>query len=265
VDLTGDQLLRYSRHLVLPEVGDEGQAKLLRSRVLVIGAGGLGSPLILYLAAAGVGTIGVVDFDRVDPPDLQRQITHTTERLGQPKVESAQTAVAELNPDVRFEAHETRLTAENAAALAARYDLVADGSDNFPTRFLVNDACFFAGRTLVSAAVARFDGQLATYKAHEGGDDRPCYRCLFPEIPADEAFIPNCEQAGVLGSVAGVMGTLQATEVLKELLGRGSLAGALLIYDALAAEFRRVRVRRDPACPLCGEHPRITDLSAHAA
>ena len=260
--LNDEQLERYARHIVLREVGGAGQAKLLAARVLVIGAGGLGSPLILYLAAAGVGTIGVVDFDRVSLSNLQRQIAHTTENVGRLKTESARDTVRSINPDVRLIAHPERLAANNAASLIAEYDIVADGSDNFGTRFLVNDACYFTKRTLVSAAVTEFDGQLATYKPYQGSF--PCYRCLFPEPPPPEAA-PNCSETGVLGAVAGVMGTLQAVEVLKEILTLGdSMAGRLLIYDALSAQFRNVKVPRDPACRLCGENPTILDLSTHA-
>jgi adenylyltransferase/sulfurtransferase len=260
--LSDEQLERYARHIVLREVGGAGQTKLLGARVLVIGAGGLGSPLILYLAAAGVGTIGVVDFDRVSLSNLQRQIAHTTENVGRLKTDSARDTVRGINPDVRLIAHPERLTTGNAPSLIADYDIVADGSDNFGTRFLVNDACYFAKRTLVSAAVTEFDGQLATYKPYQAGF--PCYRCLFPEPPPPEAA-PNCSETGVLGAVAGVMGTLQAVEVLKEILSLGdSMAGRLLIYDALSAQFRNVKVPRDPSCRLCGENPTILDLSVHA-
>jgi adenylyltransferase/sulfurtransferase len=263
--LSDEQLERYARHIVLREVGGAGQAKLIAARVLVIGAGGLGSPLILYLAAAGVGAIGVVDDDAVSLSNLQRQIAHRTQDIGRLKTESAMDAVRRLNPEVRLLAHPERFTAENAARLISGYDLVADGSDNFSTRFLVNDACFFARKTLVSAAVTEFDGQLATYKAWDKSGAFPCYRCLFPEPPPPEAA-PNCSQTGVLGAVAGVMGTLQAVEVLKEITGIGdSLVGKLMIYDALAAQFRNVTVRRDPACRLCGERPSIRDLSLHTA
>jgi len=260
MDFSESQIQRYARHILLPEVGGVGQAKLLKARVLAVGAGGLGSPLILYLAAAGVGTIGVIDHDNVDLSNLQRQVLHTTARIGLPKVYSAQAAVAAINPEVRLIPHRERLTAENAARLIADYDIVADGSDNFATRFLVNDACFFAKTTLVSAAVLRFDGQLATFKPHAGS---PCYRCLYPEEPA-AGQIPTCAEAGILGAVAGVMGTLQATEVLKEILGIGEgLAGRLMIYDALGATSRVVKVNRDPACALCGTAPTIADLSGH--
>jgi adenylyltransferase/sulfurtransferase len=263
--ISDEQLERYARHIVLREVGGAGQAKLIAARVLVIGAGGLGSPLILYLAAAGVGTIGIVDDDRVSLSNLQRQIAHRTQDVGRLKTESATDTVRSLNPDVRVIAHPERLTADNAGRLISGYDLVADGSDNFSTRFLVNDACFFARKVLVSAAVTEFDGQLATYKAWDKKSAFPCYRCLFPEPPPPEAA-PNCSETGVLGAVAGVMGTLQAVEVLKEIAGIGdSMAGKLMIYDALAAQFRVVTVRPDPACQLCGERASIRDLSLHSA
>jgi molybdopterin-synthase adenylyltransferase len=262
--LSDEQLERYARHIVLREVGGTGQARLLQARVLVIGAGGLGSPLILYLAAAGVGTIGIVDFDRVSLSNLQRQIAHRTSDVGRPKTESASDAALAINPGVRIVRHEERLEAGNAAALIGAYDIVADGSDNFATRFLVNDACYFGGKTLVSAAVSEFDGQLATFKAGSRGDKPyPCYRCLFPEAPPRDAA-PNCSETGILGAVSGVMGTLQALEVMKEIIGVGdSLAGRLLIYDALSANVRTVKVRPDPECRLCGSSASIRDLSVH--
>ena len=261
MDFTEDQIHRYARHILLQDVGGIGQEKLLKSKVLVVGVGGLGSPLILYLAAAGVGTIGVVDDDEVDLSNLQRQIAHTTDRIGMPKTASARQAVAEINPDVTVVEHRMRLGVDNASALIGGYDVIADGSDNFATRFLVNDTCFFAKKTLVSAAVLRFDGQLATFKPHVSGC--PCYRCIYPE-PPPAGQIPSCDEAGVLGAVAGVLGTLQATEVLKELLGIGeSMAGRILIYDALTAAMRQVRVNPDPECPLCSPKATITDLSIH--
>ncbi len=264
LDFSEDDIRRYARHILLAEVGGTGQARLQAARVLVVGAGGLGSPLILYLAAAGVGTIGVVDDDTVDLSNLQRQVAHTTGRLGQPKTRSAADAARAINPGVRIEEHATRLTADNAAALVGAYDLVCDGSDNFPTRFLVADACVLARRTLVSAAVLRFEGQLSTFKPH-AAPDAPCYRCLYPE-PPPPGLVPSCAEAGVLGAVTGVMGTLQATEVLKEIIGVGdSLSGRLLLWDALAARFQTIRLRRDPACRLCGPAATITDLAAHAA
>ncbi|HEY4113719.1 MAG TPA: HesA/MoeB/ThiF family protein [Rhizomicrobium sp.] len=259
--LSDEELERYARHIVLREVGGPGQARLNTARVLVIGAGGLGSPVILYLAAAGVGTIGIADFDTVSLSNLQRQIAHRTADVGRLKTDSAADTARAINPEVEVVAHPERITAANAMDLIARYDVVADGSDNFSTRFLINDACYFAGKTLVSAAVTEFDGQLATYKPRAG--DYPCYRCLFPE-PPPPGTAPSCSETGILGAAAGVMGTLQALEVMKEIIGIGeSLAGRLVIYEALTTSFRTVRVRRDPACALCGEHPSIRDLALH--
>lgn len=252
-----DQLERYARHIILREIGGAGQQALLRARVLVVGGGGLGSPLIYYLAAAGVGTIGVVDDDVVGLSNLQRQILHRTADIGTPKVDSAARAVAALNPDIRLVPHRERLTQANARALIGSYDIVADGSDNFDTRFLLNDVCFALGRTLVSGAILRFDGQLSTFKAHLGAG-HPCYRCLFPAPPPPE-MIPNCAEGGVLGALAGTIGALQATEVVKEILGLGrSLSGRLVMHDALEMTFRTISVPKDPDCPLCGEHPTIT-------
>jgi len=260
LDFTEDEIRRYSRHILLGEVGGVGQAKLKAAKVLVIGAGGLGSPLVLYLAAAGVGTIGVVDDDRVEVSNLQRQIAHTTDRIGASKAHSAAEAATAINPHTHVAPHPVRLNADNALDLISRYDLVCDGTDNFATRFLVADACALAKRTLVSAAVLRFEGQLSVFKPHEGG---PCYRCLYSEAPPD-GTVPTCSEAGVLGAVTGVMGTLQATEVLKEILGVGeSLSGKLLIWDALASRFRTVRLRPDPHCALCGPDATIHDLSRH--
>jgi adenylyltransferase/sulfurtransferase len=254
------QLERYARHIVLREVGGAGQVKLSSAKVLVIGAGGLGSPLILYLAAAGVGTIGIVDFDRVSLSNLQRQIAHSTVDVGRRKTESASEAALAINPEIRIVPHDERMTAANAAGLMESYDIVADGSDNFATRFLINDACFFGRKTLVSAAVTEFDGQLSTYKPWQQRGVLPCYRCLFPEPPPADAA-PNCSETGVLGAVAGVMGTLQAVEVLKEIVGIGqSMAGRLLIYDAMDTQFRTVKVPADPACRLCGSTPTIIPL-----
>jgi molybdopterin/thiamine biosynthesis adenylyltransferase len=261
LDFSEDEIHRYSRHILLGEVGGLGQAKLKAARVLVVGAGGLGSPLILYLAAAGVGVIGIVDDDDVDLSNLQRQVAHTTARLGHAKAESAADAARAINPGVALHAHRTRLSPGNALGLIGDYDIVCDGTDNFATRFLVADACVLARRTLVSAAVLRFEGQLSTFKPHVAG--QPCYRCLYPEAPPD-GLVPTCGEAGVLGAVTGVMGTLQATEVLKEILGIGeSMAGRLLIWDALAARFRSVRLRPDPTCPACGPNATLTDLSRH--
>lgn len=248
-DFTEDQIRRYARHIILPEVGGVGQARLLRARVLVVGAGGLGTPLLMYLAAAGVGTLGVIDDDSVDLSNLQRQVLHGTPDVGRPKVASAVDAVRRLNPDVTVEAHPRRLTADGSDDLVAGYDLVADGSDNFTTRYLVNDACHRTGRTLVSAALLRFEAQLSVFKPHAGG---PCYRCLFRE-PPPPGTVPSCAEAGILGVLAGTVGSLQATEVLKEILGIGdSLSGTLLLYDALTTQFRRITLAADPDCPLCG-------------
>jgi molybdopterin/thiamine biosynthesis adenylyltransferase len=260
LDFTEDEIQRYSRHILLQEVGGTGQAKLRAARVLIIGAGGLGSPLVLYLAAAGIGTIGIVDDDVVDLSNLQRQVAHTTDRIGLAKVASAAAAAAAINPDVKFEAHPMRLAADNALDLVGSYDVICDGTDNFATRFLVADACALAKRTLVSAAVLRFEGQLSVFKPHQGG---PCYRCLYSE-PPPPGTVPTCSEAGVLGAVTGVMGTLQATEALKEILGIGeTLSGRLLVWDALATRFRTIKLRSDPSCALCGPAATIKDLSAH--
>ncbi len=260
--ITDQQLERYARHVILDEVGEEGQEKLLASRVLVVGAGGLGAPALLYLAAAGIGQLDIVDDDTVDLTNLQRQVIHTTARVGTPKTESAATAIAALNGEVRVHSHDTRLSAGNALDLIGPCDLVIDGSDNFATRYLLNDACYLARTPLISGALLRFEGQLSTYRAWEG---TPCYRCMFPTPPPPGAA-PRCDEAGILGAVAGVLGTLQATEALKELLGLGeSLAGHLLIYDALDTGFRRMTAKRNPDCALCGDVPTITDLSAHQA
>jgi len=241
MELTEEQFQRYARHLILDEVGEEGQLRLLQSRVLVVGAGGLGSPMLLYLAAAGVGTIGITDPDRVDLTNLQRQIVHATERVGALKVESARETLAAVNPGVRIEAHPVRLGPENAAALIGDYDLVADGSDNFATRYLLTDLCFRLEKPLVAAALSPYLGA-----------GHPCYRCLFREPPPPD-LVPRCETAGILGAIAGVLGTLQAVEVLKELLGLGdSLDGTLLIYDALRARFHSIRIPKDVDCPTCG-------------
>lgn len=266
VMFTPEEIQRYKRHLVLHDVGGPGQQKLKAARVLVIGAGGLGSPLLLYLAAAGVGTLGVIDDDAVSLDNLQRQIVHRTPAVGTPKVASTARTLSELNPHVVVEAHEGRINPDNALELIGRYDIVADGSDNFATRYLVSDACCLAGRTLVSAAVGPLDGQLTTLKPHLRRDDGarwPTYRCLFPS-PPPPGTVANCSEVGVLGSVVGVMGTLQATEVLKEIVGFGeSLAGRLLIYDARATRFDSFRYDWDPDNPLTGTNPTIRDLSSH--
>jgi len=253
MELSEEQFQRYARHLILDEVGEEGQEKLLASRVLVVGAGGLGSPMLLYLAAAGVGTIGIIDNDRVDLTNLQRQIVHATERIGTLKVESARATLAAVNDGVRIETHPMRLGPDNASELIDGYDLVADGSDNFATRYLLTDQCLRLAKPLVAAALSPFEGQLSTFRPYLGAG-HPCYRCLFRE-PPPPGSVTSCEEAGILGAVAGVMGTLQAVEVLKELLGLGdSLDGTLLIYDALQARFHRIRIAKDPDCPTCG-HP----------
>lgn len=260
MDFTEEQIQRYARHILLPEVGGVGQEKLLGASVLCVGAGGLGSPLLMYLAAAGVGTIGIIDDDVVDLSNLQRQIVHTTARIGVAKVDSARQALLDINPDLTINTYQERLGLDNIQALVALYDIVADGSDNFSTRFLINDACYFGKTTLVSSAILRFDGQMSTFKAHEDG---PCYRCIFRE-PPPPGQVPSCAEAGVLGALCGTMGSLQATEVLKEIIGAGeSLSGSLLIYDALGSTFRKIKVGRDPGCPLCGDKPTITDLSLH--
>ena len=266
MDFTEQQINRYARHILLREVGGGGQQRLLKSRVLVIGAGGLGSPLLMYLAAAGVGTLGIVDDDIVDLSNLQRQIIHNTSDVGRAKVDSARDTITALNPDVTVIPHQTRFTAANALTLMSDYDLVADGSDNFATRFLVNDAAYFSKIPLVSGAILRFDGQIATFAPHRPGPDGasgPCYRCIFRE-PPPEGQIPSCAEAGVLGALCGMIGSLQATEILKELMGIGeSMSGSLLVSDGLGTEFRKIKVRRDPGCPLCGDSPEIKDLSIH--
>lgn len=266
--LTTPEIERYKRHLVLKDVGGAGQQRLKAARVLLVGAGGLGSPLLAYLAAAGVGTIGIVDDDVVTLSNLQRQIIHETASVGLPKVESARAMAGRLNPHVTIEAHDTRLTAANALDLVGRYDLVADGSDNFATRYLVSDACYFARKTLVYGAVGPFDGYVSTFKPHlrtAAGTPYPSYRCLFPQAPPP-GTVANCAEVGVLGAVVGVIGTLMATEVLKEVLDLGtSLAGRLLIWDALAAEFNELKIAWDPNNALSGTAPTITDLSIHGA
>lgn len=254
------EIQRYARHILLGEVGGTGQAKLRAARVLVVGAGGLGSPLLLYLAAAGVGQITVIDNDVVELSNLQRQVAHQSDRLGQNKAGSAAAAATAINPLVHIIPLAERLNSRNAAQLIAEHDIVCDGTDNFRSRFLLADACVLGRRTLVSAAVLRFEGQLSVFKPHLGG---PCYRCLYPQAPPD-GLVPSCAEAGVLGAVTGVMGTLQTTEVLKELLGIGeSLSGRLLIWDALSMRFRDMRFPRVADCPLCGPRPSITDLSAY--
>jgi molybdopterin-synthase adenylyltransferase len=250
-ELTEPQIRRYARHIVLAEIGGLGQSRLIAARVLVVGAGGLGAPLLQYLAAAGVGTLGVIDDDSVDLSNLQRQVIHRTEDIGATKAASAKRALQAVNPEVRVETYEERLTAENAERLIAGYDIVADGSDNFATRYLLNDTCHRLRRTLVAAAILRFDGQISTYKAWQGAG-HPCLRCLFPVAPSEDA-VPSCAQAGVLGSLAGTLGALQATEVVKEILGVGrSLSGRLVMYDALAGAFDEMAIAKRPDCPTCG-------------
>jgi molybdopterin/thiamine biosynthesis adenylyltransferase/rhodanese-related sulfurtransferase len=252
VKLTESQRARYSRHLLIPEVGEAGQAKLLKSKVLLIGAGGLGSPTALYLAAAGVGRLGLIDDDVVDESNLQRQILHTTDRVGMAKTESAKKTLQALNPDVAVDEHRLRLQRDNALELFSKYDLVVDGSDNFGTRYLVNDACVLLEKPNVHGSIFRFDGQATTFVP---GGGRPCYRCLFPEPPPPE-LAPSCQEAGVLGVLPGIIGMIQAVEAVKLLLGKGEpLVGRLLLYDALEQKFREVKYARDPACPACGDNP----------
>ena len=262
--LTDAQRDRYSRHLLLPEVGEAGQAKLLRSRVLMIGAGGLGSPAALYLAAAGVGTLGLVDADVVDASNLQRQVLHATSRVGHPKVESAEVVLRDLNPDVKVVGYRERLTSANIDRLFSDYDVIVDGTDNFPTRYLVNDASVWLGKPVVHGSIFRFDGQLTTFLPEKaakklGLEAGPCYRCLYPEPPPAH-LAPSCQEAGVLGILPGVVGLLQATETLKLLLGRGDpLVGRLLTYDSLRMKFRELKLRQAPDCPVCGPSPTISE------
>ena len=255
-DLSNEEIKRYSRHLIMPEVGMEGQKKLKQASVLCVGAGGLGSPLTMYLAAAGVGRIGIVDFDVVDFSNLQRQILHSTPDVGRQKLESAREKLESLNPNVEIETHDVRLSSENALALFHPYDIVADGTDNFPTRYLVNDACVLTGKPNVYASIFRFEGQ-ATVFAVEGG---PCYRCLYPE-PPPPGLVPSCAEGGVLGILPGLVGVIQATEVIKQILGRGNpLVGRVLLFDALGMNFRELKLRRNPDCPVCGDHPTLREL-----
>jgi adenylyltransferase/sulfurtransferase len=264
--LTADELERYARHIVLRDVGGPGQAALRGARVLVIGAGGLGAPVLLYLAAAGVGTLGVVDDDTVALSNLQRQVIHATPDIGVPKVDSAAAVIAKLNPHVAVERHNIRLTAQNALKLIGSYDIVADGSDNFATRYLVSDACYFVRKPLVTAALGMFDGTLTTIRAHErgaGGKPNPTYRCLFPE-PPPPGTVPACAEAGVLGALAGVIGSMMALEVIREIVGFGeNLVGRLVMVDARAMRFETLSYAWDPENPLSGERPTIKDLSVH--
>ena len=256
IEFTDEQIERYSRHIMLPEVGGSGQQKMLEARVLLLGAGGLGSPAAYYLAAAGIGNLGIVDFDQVDLSNLQRQIIHSTERIGMLKTESAKKTIQALNPDVNVTLYNEKMDSSNIMSLIKDYDYVVDGSDNFPTRYLVNDACVMKNKTLIHGSIYRFEGQVTVFKPGDG----PCYRCLYPE-PPPPGMVPNCQEGGVLGVLAGVIGNLQVVEVLKLILGIGKpLIGKLLIYDALNTEFRSLRLRRDANCPICGEKPTIKEL-----
>jgi adenylyltransferase/sulfurtransferase len=256
VQLSNEEIARYSRHLIMPEVALEGQKKLKAAKVLTVGTGGLGSPLALYLAAAGVGTLGIVDFDVVDESNLQRQILHGTSDVGRPKVESARDKIKDINPNVEVVVHEEALTSENALEIFADYDVIVDGTDNFPTRYLVNDACVLLGKPNVYGSIFRFEGQASVFYAEEG----PCYRCLYPE-PPPPGLVPSCAEGGVLGILPGAIGTIQATETVKLILGIGEpLIGRLLLYDALGMSFREMKLRKDPSCPICGENPTVTEL-----
>ena len=253
--LTPEQVQRYSRHIIMDQVGSKGQRKLLESKVLIVGAGGLGSPSAVYLALAGVGTVGIVDFDVVDISNLQRQILHQHADIGRPKVESAESTIKAYNPDTIVQIHETPLTSENAMEIIGQYDVIINGVDNFPTRYLVNDAAYMLNKPLVDGSILMFDGQATVYLPGQG-----CYRCLFPTPPPPGA-VPNCSEAGVLGAMTGLVGSIQATETLKLLLGIGeSLVSRLLLIDALSMDFRTVKIRQNPKCPLCGAEPTVTEL-----
>ena len=255
--LSNDEIRRYSRHLILPEVGLAGQKKICSTSVLCIGAGGLGSPIAMYLAAAGIGKIGLVDFDTVDFSNLQRQIIHGTEDVGRPKTDSAKETIASINPNVEVVAHKTRISSENALELIAPYDIVVDGTDNFPTRYLTNDACVLLKKANAYGSIFRFEGQASVFAPHLGG---PCYRCLYPE-PPPPGMVPSCAEGGVLGVLPGIIGCIQATEILKLALGKGSsLVGRFLLFNALDMKFRELKLRRDPQCPICGDNPTITKL-----
>jgi adenylyltransferase/sulfurtransferase len=255
MELNNDEIRRYSRHLILPEVGLAGQKRIKAASVLCIGAGGLGSPIAMYLAAAGVGRIGIVDFDTVDFSNLQRQLLHGTPDVGRSKAESAKETIASLNPGVQVEIHNTRLSSENALEIIGRYDIVVDGTDNFPTRYLTNDACVLLKKPNVYGSIFRFDGQASVFAPHLGG---PCYRCLYPE-PPPPGMVPSCAEGGVLGVLPGIIGCIQATEILKLALGKGtSLVGRLMLFNALDMKFRELKLRRDPQCPVCGDKPTIT-------
>jgi sulfur-carrier protein adenylyltransferase/sulfurtransferase len=260
VALSKDEIMRYSRHLIMPEVGMEGQLKLKQAKVLCIGTGGLGAPLGLYLAAAGVGRIGLVDFDSVDVTNLQRQILFDTNDIGRPKIEAATNRLRNLNPEIQIDNFETRLTSENALDILKDYDIVVDGTDNFPTRYLVNDACVILGKPNVYGSIFRFEGQITIF-GYPGG---PCYRCLYPE-PPPPGLVPSCAEGGVLGVLPGIVGAIQAAETLKLIIGKGeSLVGRLLLFDALAMHFRELKLRKNPECPVCGEHRTITKLIDYA-
>jgi|CZKF01.1.fsa_nt_gi adenylyltransferase/sulfurtransferase len=255
-ELTTDDLSRYARHLILPEVGMEGQQKLKAARVLCVGTGGLGSPLAFYLTAAGIGTLGLVDFDVVDASNLQRQIIHSTKDIGRKKLDSAEEKLSALNPSVKIVKHETMLTSANALEIMKDYDIVADGTDNFPTRYLVNDACVLMGKPNVYGSIFRFEGQASVFATEQG----PCYRCLYPE-PPPPGLVPSCAEGGVLGILPGLVGVIQATEVIKLILGKGeSLIGRLLLVDALTMRFRELKLRKNPQCPVCGSNPTVTQL-----
>jgi sulfur-carrier protein adenylyltransferase/sulfurtransferase len=257
MQLNNDEIRRYSRHLILPEVGMAGQKKICSTSVLCIGAGGLGSPIAMYLAAAGIGKLGILDFDKVDFSNLQRQIIHGTPDVGRPKTESARETINNINPNCDVVIHETRLSSENAMEIIGQYDIVVDGTDNFPTRYLTNDACVLLKKPNVYGSIFRFEGQASVFAPHLGG---PCYRCLYPE-PPPPGMVPSCAEGGVLGVLPGIVGTIQATEILKLALGKGSsLIGRLLLFNALDMKFRELKLRRDPECPLCGENPSITKL-----
>lgn len=261
MEFTETQLQRYSRHIILPEVGGKGQKKILNAKVFIVGAGGLGCPVGYYLAAAGVGTIGMIDNDTVEISNLQRQIAHSVNTLGKPKIDSAKATFEALNPDVNVVGIQDRITKDNIMELIKDYDIVVDGSDNFPTRYLVNDACVLLKKPLVSGAILKFEGQVTTILPGEGH----CYRCLFEEMPP-AGLVPSCQEAGVLGAITGVVGALQATEVLKLIVGKGeALKNTLLIYDALKTAFRRVKVPKNPNCPVCGDTPTITELQDYEA
>src|SRR5205809_3728043 len=257
MQLSSDEIRRYSRHLILPEVGLSGQKKICSTSVLCIGAGGLGSPIAMYLAAAGIGKLGIVDFDNVDFSNHQRQIRHTDADVGRPKSQSAKETINGINPGVEVVIHHTRLTSENAIEIIKNYDIVVDGTDNFPTRYLTNDACVLLKKPNVYGSIFRFDGQASVFAPHLGG---PCYRCLYPE-PPPPGMVPSCAEGGVLGVLPGIIGTIQATEILKLALGKGgSLVGRLLLFNALDMSFRELKLRRDPECPVCGDHPTIKEL-----